>query len=154
MAVEKYTEIERNDWRTEGAEIVLPCFEHEHLRSSAYMFDHFNSIETTFTCSVLLSSSSESGKSLMGTKPVPDQEELREISSKGIQRRNEKEKQEKHPAFSHCLNPLRVCTSLLSQIGIKNRPKIYWNLLEIRSKREIISKRLVASCCTATEAKS
>lgn len=115
---------------------------------------HFNSIETTFTCSVLLSSSSESGKSLMGTKPVPDQEELREISSKGIQRRNEKEKQEKHPAFSHCLNPLRVCTSLLSQIGIKNRPKIYWNLLEIRSKREIISKRLVASCCTATEAKS
>lgn len=152
--MEKYTEIERNDWRTEGAEIVLPCFEHEHLRSSAYMFDDFNSIETTFTCSVLLSSSSESGKSLMGTKPVPDQEELREISSKGIQRRNEKEKQEKHPAFSHCLNPLRVCTSLLSQIGIKNRPKIYWNLLEIRSKREIISKRLVASCCTATEAKS
>ena len=72
----------------------------------------------------------------MGTKPVPDQEEQRE---------NEKEKQqEKDRAFSHCLNPLRVRTSLLSQIGIKNQPKI-------RGKSVQREKSPLASCCTATQ---
>ena len=106
--------------------LFFPASNTNICHSSAYIFNSFWPGPTPPCCPHHLNLASPSWvRSLCLTKRNWGKSHPKE--SKGETKTESNKKNiEKHRAFSHCLNPLRVCTSLLSQIGIKNHPKICW----------------------------